>query len=210
VFDEYLRELQKVTLLTPAEEAAFWQRYRHGGDVESRIRLIEAYQPLVFKLAMQLHPPQALLMDTIQEGTVGLIEAVERFDPTRGVRFSTFAVYRIRGRMLNAFERRGAELSLDQLLAEELVPGSALGDLEAELSLLRVEDRVLHEQIRAAIAELPGRERAILRAFLTREDPREVASVLRISLSHFYRLQKQAIERVRAMIRAPAPHPEAP
>ena len=177
MFDEYLRELQKVTLLTPAEEAAFWQRYRHGGDVESRIRLIEA---------------------------------VERFDPTRGVRFSTFAVYRIRGRMLNAFERRGAELSLDQLLAEELVPGSALGDLEAELSLLRVEDRVLHEQIRAAIAGLPGRERAILRAFLTREDPREVASVLRISLSHFYRLQKQAIERVRAMIRAPAPHPEAP
>src|SRR3990170_3507503 len=140
VFDEYLRELQKVTLLTPAEEAAFWQRYRHGGDVESRIRLIEAYQPL----------------------------------------------------------------------AEELVPGSALGDLEAELSLLRVEDRVLHEQIRAAIAALPGRERAILRAFLSRENPREVASVLRISLSHFYRLQKQAIERVRAIIRAPAPHPEAP
>src|SRR3989304_5700274 len=129
VFDEYLRELQKVTLLTPAEEAAFWQRYRHGGDVESRIRLIEAYQPLVFKLAMQLHPPQALLMDTIQEGTVGLIEAVERFDPTRGVRFSTFAVYRIRGRMLNAFERRGAELSLDPLpaaargAAPDVIPG---------------------------------------------------------------------------------------
>jgi RNA polymerase sporulation-specific sigma factor len=210
VFDEYLRELQKVTLLTSAEEAALWQRYRNGGDAESRIRLIEAYQPLVFKLAMQLHPPQALVMDTIQEGTVGLIEAVERFDPTRGVRFSTFAVYRIRGRMLNAFERRGAELSLDQLLAEELVPGSALADLEAELSLMRVEDRVLYEQIRAAMAGLPGREGAILRAFLTREDPREVASVLRISLSHFYRLQKHAIERVRAIIRAPAPRPEAP
>ncbi len=210
MFDEYLRELQKVHLLTPTEEAALWQRYRSAGDVESRIRLIEAYQPLVFKLAMQLHPPQALLMDTIQEGTVGLIEAVERFDPTRGVRFSTFAVYRIRGRMLNAFERRGAEMSLDQLLAEELVPGSALGDLEAELSLARVEDRVLYEQIQAAIAELPGRERAILRAFLTREDPREVAGVLRVSLSHFYRLQKQAIERVRVMIRAPAPRPGTP
>ena len=208
MFDEYLRELQKVNLLRPAEEAELWRRYRAAGDVDSRVRLIEAYQPLVFKLAMQLHPPQALLMGTIQEGTVGLIEAVERFDPTRGVRFSTFAPYRIRGRMLNAFSRRGVELSLDQLLAEELLPGSALGDLDAELSLLRVEERVLFEQIRAVIAELPGRERTVLRAFLTRGDPREVAGVLRISLSHFYRLQKQAIARVRAAVQAPAPRPE--
>ncbi len=207
MFEEYLRELQKVTLLRPDEEAALWARHR-SGDAASRLRLIEAYQPLVFKLAMQLRPPQALLMDTIQEGTVGLIEAVERFDPARGVRFSTFAAYRIRGRMLNAFARRGGELSLDQLLAEELVPGGALGDLEAELSLLRVEDRVLYEQIRAAVADLPGRERAILRAFLTRQDPRQVAGVLRISLSHFYRLQKQAIARVRAALHAPAPRPE--
>jgi RNA polymerase sporulation-specific sigma factor len=210
VFDEYLRELQKVTLLRPHEEAALWQRFRSGGDEESRARLIEAYQPLVFKLAMQLHPPQALLMDTIQEGTVGLIEAVERFDPSRGVRFSTFAPYRIRGRMLNAFERRPGELSLDQLVAEELVPGGALGDLEAELALLRVEDRVLLEQIRAVIAELPGRERAILRAFVTRQDPRQVAGLLSISLSHFYRLQKQAIARLRLALRSPAPHPDAP
>ncbi len=210
MFDEYFRELQKVALLRPAEEAALWRRYRGAGDAESRLRLIESYQPLVFKLATQLRPPEGLLLDTIQEGTVGLIEAVERFDPTRGVRFSTFAAYRIRGRMLNALGRRGTDLSLEHLLGSDLVPNSALGDAEAELSLLRVEDRVLFDQIREAMGTLSSRERVVLRAFLTRAEPREVAAGLRISLSHFYRLQKQAIERLKATLRVPGPRPETP
>ncbi|HEV8339098.1 MAG TPA: sigma-70 family RNA polymerase sigma factor [bacterium] len=208
MFADYLRELQRVRLLTPVEEAECWRRFRGGGDAESRLRLIEAYQPLVFKLAMQLQLPRPRVMDFIQEGTVGLIEAVERFDPTRRVRFSTFAAYRIRGRMLNALGRRGPELSLDQLVADELA--AALGDLEAETALARVEDRVLVSQVGAAIAELPEREREILRAFLMRREPRAVARGLRISLSHFYRLQNQAIARVRAMLRGAAPGTGSP
>lgn len=203
MFADYLRELQRVRLLTPAEEAACWQRFRGDGDPESRGRLIEAYQPLVFKLAMQLRLPRPAVMDLIQEGTVGLIEAVERFDPSRAVRFSTFATYRIRGRMLNALARRGPDLSLDQLVADEL--SAALGDVEAEMALQQVEDRVLGSQLRAAIAELPGREREVLIAFLSRKEPRAVARGLGISLSHFYRLQKQAIVRVRGILRGPAP-----
>lgn len=204
MFADYLRELQHVRLLTPAEEAECWRRFRGECDPESRGRLIEAYQPLVFKLAMQLRLPRPAVMDVIQEGTVGLIEAVERFDPARAVRFSTFAAYRIRGRMLNALARRGrADLSLDQLVADELA--AALGDLEAEVALQRVEDRVLGAQLRAAIAELPEREREVLRAFLSRREPRAVARGLGISLSHFYRLQKQAIASVRSILRGPAP-----
>ncbi len=210
MFADYLRELQRVRLLTPAEEAECWRRFHSGGDAESRLRLIEAYQPLVFKLAMQLHLPRPRVMDIIQEGTVGLIEAVERFDPARRVRFSTFAAYRIRGRMLNALGRRGPELSLDQLVSDELAAAAALGDLDAEMALARVEDRVLVAQVRAAIAELPEREREILRAFLMRREPRAVARDLRISLSHFYRLQNQAIARVRVALRGPGPRSESP
>src|SRR2546428_12051221 len=105
VLTEYLKELQKVALLAPEDEHRLWHQYRVQGDVDSRLRLIEAYQPLVFKLVMQIRPPDVILMDMLQEGTVGLIEAVERFDPTRAVRFSTFATYRIRGRVLNSLRR---------------------------------------------------------------------------------------------------------
>ncbi len=204
---EYLRELQKVALLRSEEEARLWRTYKGRGDVRSRARLIESYQPLVFKVAMHLRLRQEIVMDMIQEGTVGLIEAVERFDPGRGVRFSTFAMYRIRGRILNALHRErpiasagGGEGEFDAALIEH-VP-----DLGATECLVRVEDAMLVEQIVAAIARLPEREQRILRAMISKQkEPRRIASELRISLSHLYRLQKQAVQRIQAYL-MPAPH----
>ncbi len=199
---DYLRELQKVILLTSEEEHRHWFRYRQREDVESRLRLIEAYQPLVFKVVMQVRPPDAMVMDMIQEGTVGLIEAVERFDPMRGVRFSTFATYRIRGRVLNSLRREYAVgSSLDQEGQLDSPLGARLADPTSDAAFTSVEDEVALIQMREAIEGLPARERTILRAmYVDARKPRSVASELRISLSHFYRLQKQAIERMRRMV----------
>jgi RNA polymerase sporulation-specific sigma factor len=197
---DYLRELQRVVLLTPAEEAALWRAYRCRGERGARQRLIEAYQPLVFKVVMQLRPPEPLVMDLIQEGTVGLIEAVERFDPVRGVRFPTFAAYRIRGRVLNALDRVRPDLSLDQVLGDEVAVLGRLGDPAASSALADVEDRaVVHAAVRV-LAQLPARERLVLAAVVGLREPRQIARDLRISLSHFYRLQKRAIAHLRAML----------
>ena len=202
LFEDYLRELHKVALLKPSEEARLWLAYRGRGDGRSRARLIEAYQPLVFKIATHLRLREGILMDMIQEGTVGLIEAVERFDPGRGVRFSTFATYRIRGRVLNALRsERPAALSDAAGEAQmERVP-----DRAADESLASVEDRVIVRQIVDAIDRLPdARERRILRGqFLLAEEPRRIAGELRISLSHFYRLQKHALTRLRRAFVSP-------
>jgi len=202
MFDDYVRELQKVALLDPPEEAALWQAYRHAGDLDSRRRLIEAYQPLVFKLVMGLRPPEPLLMDLIQEGAVGLIESVERFDPSRGVRFSTFASYRIRGRVLNALDRIRADVSLDHALAsgDESTPLHSLADPQAASALAGIEDRAVLARVLEVIDRLPPRERAVLRAVAGATPPRRAASELRISLSHFYRLQKQAVDHLRALL----------
>jgi RNA polymerase sporulation-specific sigma factor len=202
MLDHYLRELQRVELLTPPEERALWQAYRHGGDAASRLRLIESYQPLVFKIVMTLRPPEGLLMDLIQEGAVGLIESVERFDPDRGVRFSTFASYRIRGRVLNALDRVRVEASLDQVLSagDDHAPLTVLADPAAASALAGIEDRAIVRQVLQTIERLPPRERAVLRAVVGAHPPRRIASELRISLSHFYRLQKQATEHLRALM----------
>ncbi|HEV2358931.1 MAG TPA: sigma-70 family RNA polymerase sigma factor [bacterium] len=199
---EYLRELHNVELLVPAVEGRLWRAYKRRGDLRSRARLIEAYQPLVFKVAMQLRLREALLMDMIQEGTVGLIQAVERFDPDRGVRFSTFATYRIRGRILNALRReRGRTADLEDTSESfARIPDPAAAD-----ALASVEDGVLVRQIVSAIDGLPARERRILRgAFLAAEEPSRIAGELKISLSHFYRLQQQALRRIRDTL-MPAP-----
>lgn len=88
--DKYLAELNKIELLEYQEEQELWQAYKECGSQQARKKLIESYQPLVFKAAA---PFRSLdnLMDVLQEGTVGLIEAVEGFDYARGVAFSLFA-----------------------------------------------------------------------------------------------------------------------
>ena len=202
MLNEYLRDLHAVELLRPADEARCWRAFKRGGDRRSRARLIEAYQPLVFKVAMALRLREPVLMDMIQEGTVGLIQAVERFDPDRGVRFSTFATYRVRGRMLNALRReRGAAGPDAEDAAESL---ARVADAAAADALASVEDAVLVSQIVSAIGGLPARERRILTgAFLAAEEPARIADELKISLSHFYRLQQQALRRVREMLAPP-------
>lgn len=202
MLSDYLKELQKVTLLSSEEEHRHWRQYREHDDVESRLRLIEAYQPLVFKVVMQVRPPEAIVLDMLQEGTVGLIEAVERFDHARGVRFSTFATYRIRGRVLNSLRREHPiEYSLDQEGQTDSTLAARLADPASDAALTSVEDEVALSQMREVIDGLPARERAILRAtYVEAREPRSVAAELRISLSHFYRLQKRAIERMRRVV----------
>ncbi len=210
VLADYLKAIQHVALLTSDQERRLWEQYRRQGDVDSRLRLIEAYQPLVFKLVMQVRPPSPVLMDMIQEGTVGLIEAVERFDHERGVRFSTFATYRIRGRVLNSLRRdHPVEYSLDQESQAELTLAGRLADPSADAALASIEDATLVSQVWGVINALPERERAILQAtYVQLRAPQRVAAELKISLSHFYRLHKQAIERLRHLVLDEAHQPE--
>ena len=87
----YLEELNKIRLLEQEEELELWKSYKQKNDLSSRELLISSYQPLIFKVVTQLHLNDSLLMDVIQEGTVGLIEAVERYEYERGVAFSLYA-----------------------------------------------------------------------------------------------------------------------
>ena len=119
---EYMKELRKVKTLDRAQEAKLWAAFKERGDEEARQRLIESYQPLVFKQAAPFAQLDCVL-DLIQEGTVGLIEAAERYDHTRGVAFSLFAVHRIRGRMMDFLRREG---QVDVACLEENLEGGSL------------------------------------------------------------------------------------
>lgn len=107
MLDSYLAELEKIKLLSPEEERALWQAYKEHDDESARTALIEHYQPLVFREAMAYYRVVPDVMDCVQEGTVGLIEAVERFDYAKGVAFSLYAVHRVRGRILDYLRKEG-------------------------------------------------------------------------------------------------------
>jgi RNA polymerase primary sigma factor len=97
----YLAEIRPIPLLAAEEEAELAVRIR-AGDGEARRRLIEANLRLVVALAKRFRGRGLEFPDLIQEGNIGLIQAVDRFDPARGHRFSTYAAWWIRKSMTDA------------------------------------------------------------------------------------------------------------
>lgn len=199
--DRYLSELNKLRLLEHAEEQLLWRAYKEAGDQSARKRLIESYQPLVFKVAA---PFRSLdnLMDVLQEGTVGLIEAVEGFDHSRGVAFSLFATHRIRGRMYNFLKKEGrADVAC--------LEGSGEGSL-SHLELMTDTGAAVAEQVelleasgqlQSAMQRLPAREQMVLEQIYVRcREVSEVARQMNLSTSYIYRLQKSGVRRVRGML----------
>lgn len=91
----YLSEIGSSKLLT-AEEEVMLSRKAQKGDVPSRQRMIESNLRLVVKIARRYMNRGLALLDLIEEGNLGLIRAVEKFDPERGFRFSTYATWWIR------------------------------------------------------------------------------------------------------------------
>ncbi len=91
----YLKEIGFSPLLTPEEEV-YYGRLARKGDSEGRRRMIECNLRLVVKIARRYINRGLALLDLIEEGNLGLIRAVEKFDPERGFRFSTYATWWIR------------------------------------------------------------------------------------------------------------------
>jgi len=96
----YLAEVRRYPLLDPEEENELARRYAEDGDPDAAHRLVTANLRLVVKLAFQYHRQWSNVLDLIQEGNVGLVEALSRYDPYRGVRFSSYAQYWIRAMIL--------------------------------------------------------------------------------------------------------------
>ena len=91
----YLKEIGRVPLLTAEEEVALAKRM-NDGDEEASKRLAEANLRLVVSIAKRYVGRGMLFLDLIQEGNLGLIKAVEKFDYTKGYKFSTYATWWIR------------------------------------------------------------------------------------------------------------------
>jgi len=92
----YMAEIRRYPLLSPTEEHELAVQYKEQGDIEAAYRLVTGNLRLVVMIARNYQRAFRNLLDLIQEGNVGLMEAVRNFDPYRGVRFPSYAVWWIR------------------------------------------------------------------------------------------------------------------
>jgi len=96
----YMAEVQRHPLLPREEEQRLARLYRSSGDLDAAARLVSANLRLVVKLAHEYHRNPLSLLDLVQEGNIGLMQAVKKFDPDRGVKLSTYAAWWIRAYIL--------------------------------------------------------------------------------------------------------------
>ncbi|MBK7862301.1 MAG: RNA polymerase factor sigma-32 [Archangiaceae bacterium] len=96
----YMAEVTKHPLLTREQEIELAQKYRATGDVRAAYKLVASNLRLVVKLAHEYHRNPLALLDLIQEGNIGLMQAVKKFDPERGVKLSSYSAWWIRAYIL--------------------------------------------------------------------------------------------------------------
>lgn len=92
----YLAQIRKFPVLTQEEETSFARRWRQNGDRDAAYRLVTSHLRLVAKIAMRYRGYGLPIADIVSEGNIGLMQAVRRFDPERGIRLSTYAMWWIK------------------------------------------------------------------------------------------------------------------
>src|SRR5213596_2357981 len=110
-FHLYLREIGQTPLLTPREEIELARRIRKG-DRRAREQMIKANLRLVVKIARDYEGYGLPLLDLINEGNIGLIKGVERFDPRKGAKLSTYAAWWIKQAIKRALANQSKTIRL--------------------------------------------------------------------------------------------------
>ena len=115
----YLKEIGKVPLLTPEEEQELAKRMAEG-DEDAKRRMAEANLRLVVSIAKRYVGRGMLFLDLIQEGNLGLIKAVEKFDYTKGYKFSTYATWWIRQAIIRAIADQARTIRIPVHMVETI------------------------------------------------------------------------------------------
>lgn len=167
----YHRDISRFRTLSAEEEQELLKQVKLA-DEQARKTLIESNLRLVTKIARQYRRPKIELLDLIQEGNIGLIEAVDKFDAEMGYRFSTYAVWSIRKAIQEFLGEENTIESLDSIIeddgeevflsdmikdTETILGGPSCKIIDAQLEQIEEQQRIFER-----LDTIPKREREVL------------------------------------------------
>jgi RNA polymerase primary sigma factor len=178
--DHHDRQIARSRLLD-AEEEKRLARLIQQGDQQARRELAEANLRLVVKIARQFRFSRFSLSDLVQEGNLGLLEAVEKFDPDKGCRFSTYACWWIRQAITRAIANKGRTIRLPVHINEVRAnTGNDASIVEAANLLMPVDIEMARKK---AARSVKGKK-------LSADDPRVISMVRRMQARAQSRLEE--------------------
>jgi RNA polymerase sigma-32 factor len=156
----YLAQIKKFPILTQEEEIQFARRWRQLGDRDAAYRLVTSHLRLVAKIAMRYRGYGLPIVDIVSEGNIGLMQAVRRFDPERGVRLSTYALWWIKATIQEYVLRSWSIVRVSTNNAQKKLFFKLR---QAKRAISAVDDGDLHpEQVQTIAARLKVPEREVI------------------------------------------------
>ena len=210
--ETYLRDISRYQPITQEQELTLALRARQG-DTEAREQLIHAHLRMVVNIARQYQRPGVEMLDLIQEGNIGLITAVDKFDPTQGHRLTTLAFYWINKHIQRFLNNEPDELvSLDMeindgaaiLLLSDTIEdkGTILGDPTIQNIETQIENQELQQLVHHLLSTLSPREQEVLRLLYGLDNypvlsRNEIAKIIGVREEQVSRIKTRALDALR-------------
>ena len=208
--ETYLHDISRYPQpITQEQELTLAFRARQG-DTEARDQLIHAHLRMVVNIARQYQRPGMEMLDLIQEGNIGLITAVDKFDPTQGHRLTTLAFYWINKHIQHFLNNEPDDLvSLDMeindgttiLLLSDTIEdkGTILGDPTIQNIETQMENQELQQLVHNLLATLSPREQEVLRLLYGIDNypvlsRNEIAKIIGVREEQVSRIKTRALD----------------
>lgn len=214
ILETYMRDISRYQPITLEQEQILAQAARQG-DTEAREQLIHAHLLMVVNIARQYQRPGVEMLDLIQEGNIGLIKAVDMFDPAQGNRLSTLAFYWINKHIQRFLNHEPDDLvSLDMEIcdgSETLLLSDTIEDKGTILggqTIPHIDAVMEHEEmqikVREMLASLSPREQEVIRLLYGLDNypvlsRNEVAQIIGVSLQYISRIRIDTLRRLKKM-----------
>ena len=215
LLDTYLRDISRYQPLTQEQEQTLAEQVR-AGNQQARNQLIEAYLILPVNIARQNLRPDVELMDLIQEGNIGLIKAVDMFDPTQGNRLGTLARFWVEKYILGFLrDEMDDYVSLntpivdtgERLLLSETIEdrGTIMGDQGIKNIETIIERQELQKHMNVLLKNLSSNDLEVLQLFYglngyPQMNRHEISALIGISQDQISRIKTRALNRLKRLI----------